>query len=149
MSQSSYMNIGNEIFYLESTIPTYFGVQKGYLDIHTMRYRIFGAVWKLVNERKYILGYWFADNENDIHRALKDTGFTDIIESQQTEVKEVYQTIRIEQDKENWSKRRRLHFFFMVRKPWKDLRKGWYVLKSSTNYPMILTCIQKNGIPFG
>ncbi|WML43835.1 hypothetical protein [Neobacillus sp. PS3-40] len=46
MSQSSYLNISNEIFYLESTIPTYFGVQKGYVDIHTMRYRIFGAIWK-------------------------------------------------------------------------------------------------------
>ncbi|MDP4087315.1 MAG: hypothetical protein Q8934_22385 [Bacillota bacterium] len=143
MGRSSNQIIGNERFYLINTVPTYFGIQDGYLDMQTMKYRVFGAVWKAVNDRKYILGYWFGDNQNEIHGFIKDAGFNDIISAQPTDIKEIYQIIRMEQDKENWSKRSRLNFFMVLKKPWKNLKKGWYVLKSSSNYPMTLTCIQK------
>lgn len=146
MSQPSYLNSRSARFYLECTVPTYFGLQKGYLDIYTMRYRIFGAVWKLVNGKRYILGFWFSDNENDIYRALKDAGYTDPINSQKNELNEIYHSIRMEQDKKNWSSRRKLQAMAIIRKPWKDLKKGWYVLKSSNNFPMVLTCVQKKQI---
>lgn len=143
MSQLSYMKIDHACIYLDSTIPTYFGSQNGYLDMHTMRYRVFGAVWKLIDGRKYILGYWFADQKSEILCAIKDVGFTTPIKSQKNEINEIYQSIRMEQDKENWSKRSRLPFLSIMKKPWKDLRNGWYVLKSSAKFPCILTCIQK------
>jgi hypothetical protein len=143
MSQLSYLNIDHRYLYLGNAVPDYYGLQMGCLDMHTMKYRVFGAVWKLIDGRKYILGYWFADQESDILIAIKDAGFTDPIKSDLNEINEVYQSIRIEQDKENWSKRSRLRFLSIVKKPWKDLRKGWYVLKSSDNFPCTLTCIQK------
>jgi hypothetical protein len=39
--------------------------------------------------------------------------------------------------------RRKLPFLSFVKKPWKDLRTGWVVLRSSSNFPCILTCLQK------
>ncbi len=65
----------------------------------TMRYRIFGAVWKPVDGTRYILGYWFADNENDIHYALlRKAGFFAPIKSQKGEIDQIYQDIREEQE---------------------------------------------------
>ncbi|MED4226970.1 hypothetical protein [Neobacillus cucumis] len=143
MSQPSYLNIDNECFYIENTAQTYFGIQNGYLDMHSLKYRMFGAVWKPIHSKKFILGYWFADHEKDIYCAIKDAGFIDLIKGQETEINEIYQSIRMEQDKENWSKRSRLHVLSIVKKPWRNLSKGWYVLRSSSDYPMNLTCIQK------
>jgi hypothetical protein len=143
MSDYSFLKIGNGCFYLDSTTLTYFGIQKGYLDIHTMRYNIFGAVWKIANGRKYILGYWFAEHENDIKRAIQAAGFSDAIKSEQNEIDEIYHSIRGEQEQKDWSKRKMLNVLSFMKKPWKDLKEGWYVLNSSTNFPMILTCIQK------
>lgn len=34
-------------------------------------------------------------------------------------------------------------FFNNFKKPWKDWKKGWYILKSESKFPCILTCIQK------
>ncbi|WP_307414297.1 hypothetical protein [Neobacillus ginsengisoli] len=145
MSKPSYQGKSNTYVYLDNTLPTYFGLNSGYLDIQTMRYRIFGVVWKIVDDTRYILGYWFTDNENDIHHAIQKAGFSDPIKSQKGEIDQLYQAIRAEQDKENWSKRRRLHFLLNMRKPWNELTEGWYVLKSGNDFPMALTCIQKKG----
>lgn len=46
------------------SVQTFFGIGKKQLDT-TMRYRNFGAVWQIKNGYRYILGYWFCDNEND------------------------------------------------------------------------------------
>ncbi|MED1469205.1 hypothetical protein [Bacillus salipaludis] len=81
MSHLSHREINNILFNLHNSNPNYFGLKDGYLDMHTMRYRIFGAVWKLAEGRKYILGYWFADHENDIHMAIQNAGFTNIIKT--------------------------------------------------------------------
>jgi hypothetical protein len=143
MSNNSHGNIHNADVFSKRNVSTYFGIKDGFLDMHTMKYRIFGAVWKSVDGRKYILGYWFRDKESEILWAIKDAGFTDLLKSQKNEINEIYQSIRMEQDKENWSKRSRLHFLSFMKKPWKDLKEGWYVIKSSSYFPCILTCIQK------
>ena len=143
MFKPCYQSKSNTYVCLDPTLPTYFGFNSGYLDMHTMRYRILGAVWKLVDGTRYILGYWFADNEKDIHQALHQAGFINPIKSQKGEIDRIYQAIREEQDSENWSKRRRLNFILTMKKPWKELPKGWYVLKSGNDFPMALICIQK------
>lgn len=99
--------------------------------------------------RRYILGYWFADHENEIYCAIQKAGFSSPIKSQNNEIAKIYQIIRTEQDKENWTIRRRLHFLLIMKKRWKELTEGWYVLKPGYDHPMALTCIQKNGIPYG
>jgi hypothetical protein len=143
MSKSSYQGKNNTYACLDSTLPTYFGLNSGYLDMNTMRYRIFGAVWKLVDGTRFILGHWFADNENDIHHALHEAGFFDPIKSQRGEIDQIYQAIREKQDNENWSKRRRLYFLLTRKRAWKELPKGWYVLKTGNDFPVALICIQK------
>lgn len=143
MIQHSQKNIHYAGVYLDSTEPTYFAFKSGYLDMHTMKYRVFGATWKTIDGRKYILGYWFADNPNEIHRFTQEAGFSNTAKAKENEINEIYLSIRMEQDKDNWTKRSMLHLFSMMKKPWKDLRKGWYVLRSDANFPMVLTCIQK------
>ena len=143
LTQLTYTHINRPYLYLEGTKSTYFGIKKECLDMHTMKYRVFGAVWILKDGKKYILGYWFADKVSEILIAIKDAGFSSPIQSQKNDVDEIYQTIRMEQDRDNWTQKSRLPFICILKKPWKDLRKGWYILKSSTNYPTILTCIQK------
>jgi len=143
MAHPFYSNRDNEYSDLDSTLPTYFGFKKGCFDMQTMKYRVFGAVWKLLDGKKYILRYWFADQENEILFAVKDAGFTSPISSQVDDINDIYQVVRMKQDIENWSKKSKLKFYLILKKPWKDLRKGWYVLKSSTNFPCVLTCIQK------
>ncbi|MDQ0199310.1 hypothetical protein [Neobacillus ginsengisoli] len=143
MSKPSNLGKSHTYVYLDNTLPTYFGLNSGYLDIHTMKYRIFGAVWKLVDGRRYILGYWFADHENEIHCAIQKAGFSAPMISQKNEIDQIYQIIRTEQNKKNWSIRRRLHFLLIMKKPWKELTEGWYVLKSCNDFPMAVTCIQK------
>jgi hypothetical protein len=143
MSKNSHRNIHNADIFPKRNVSTYFGIKGGFLDMHTMKYRIFGAVWKSVDGRKYILGYWFREKESEILCAINDAGFTDLMKAHKNEINEIYQSIRMEQDKENWSKRSRLHFLSFMKKPWKDLKKGWYVIKSSSHFPCILTCIQK------
>ncbi|MFB6468141.1 hypothetical protein ACE38V_15245 [Cytobacillus sp. Hz8] len=129
--------------YNNNSTPIYYGLQGGYLDIHTLRYRVFGAVWKLINRKRYIMGYWFADNEEDIHVAIQKAGFSKLIQRSDLEIKEVYHCIRKEQEKENWSNRTRLPFLTVIKEPWKNLSDGWFILQSSTNFPCVLTCIQK------
>ena len=143
MNQLSYTNFDYAYLYLDNTCPTVFGSKKDCFDMHTLRYRVFGAVWKLVDGKKIILGFWYADNEGELQCAIKSAGFTDIINSNFDDINEVYQSIRFEQDQQNWSKRSKLPILTILKKPWKDFRKGWYVIKSSANFPCILTCIQK------
>lgn len=111
MSIFSQRNVIKKYFYDDTSMPTYFGIQEGCLDIHTLQYRIFGAVWKLIDGKRYIFGYWFADQEKDIHLAIKNVGFTHPIKADVKEINDVYQSIGIEQEKENWETERNFLFF--------------------------------------
>jgi hypothetical protein len=144
MSQLSYTNYDYAYLYSDNTFPTFFGSKKDCFDMHTLRYRVFGAVWKLVGGKKIILGYWFTDNESELQSVMKRAGFTDLMNSNIGDINEVYQSIRFKQDQQNWSKRSKLPILSLLKKPWKNLEKGWYVVKSGANFPCILTCIQKN-----
>ncbi|MGJ7912451.1 hypothetical protein [Neobacillus sp. LXY-1] len=144
MIQLSNTNFDFEYLYLDNSCPTLFGSKKDCFDMHTLSYRVFGGIWKLIDGKRIILGYWFADNESELQYAIRSAGFTELINSDNGEINEVYHSIRIEQDQQNWSNRSKLPILSILKKPWKDLRKGWYVLKSGTNFPCILTCIQKN-----
>lgn len=142
MRQNTHRNLNNK-YDGDQTISAFYGIKCSCLDIHTMRYRVFGALWKWVDGKRYIIGYWFADNVNEILCRIQKAGFTSIINSKENEINEIYNLIRIQQDNENWSKRKMLQFLSIMKKPWKDLKRGWYVIKSGNKFPMIVTCIQK------
>lgn len=144
MSQPYYMKFDYAYLYLDHTFPTLFGSKKDCFDMHTLRYRVFGAVWKLIDGNKIILGYWFADNERELQYTIRNAGFTELTFSDNSGINEIYHSIRNEQEQQNWSKRSKLPILSILKKPWKDLREGWYVLKSDDHFPSILTCIQKN-----
>jgi hypothetical protein len=143
MSHNSYPQLKYEYLDLDETSPIYFGLKKDCLDMYAMRYRMFGAVWKSVDGKKFILNYWFGDSEDDIQCDVKKAGYVEFKLSNLEDIKEVYQSIRLEQELQNWFKRRKLPILTIWKKPWKNLRKGWYVLKSTKGFPMVLTCVQK------
>jgi hypothetical protein len=143
MSQLSYPHINYTCLFLDQTIPTYFGLKKDCFDMHAMRYRVFGAVWKSIDGKKIILNYWFGDSEDEIQFDVKNAGYSEFNLSNIEDLNEVYQSIRLEQDQQNWSKRSKLPIFTIWKRPWKDLKKGWYVLNSTNDFPMVLTCIRK------
>lgn len=143
MSQFSYSPIKYAYLDLDENSPIYFGVKKDCFDMHVMRYRVFGAVWKSIDGKKIILNYWFGDSEDEIQLDVKNGGYVEFKLSNLEDIKEVYQSIRLEQELQNWFKRRKLPILTIWKRPWKDLRKGWYVLKSTNDFPMVLTCIQK------
>jgi hypothetical protein len=93
--------------------------------------------------KKVILNYWFGDSEDQIQFDVKNAGYFEFKLSNLEDIKEVYQSIRLEQELQNWFERRKLPILTIWKRPWKDLRKGWYVLKSTNDFPMVLTCIQK------
>jgi hypothetical protein len=143
MSQISYSPIKDACLDLDETSPIYFGLKKDCFDMHAMRYRVFGAVWKSIDGKKIILNYWFGDSEDEIQFNVKKAGYFEFKLSNLEDIKEVFQSIRLEQELQNWFKRRKLPILTIWKRPWKNLRKGWYVLKSTNDFPTVLTCIQK------
>ena len=142
MSEHSLEKNINANLYSDTSIPTYFGYQEGYLDLKTLRYRAFGAIWKQLGRKRFILGYWFADDESEINSSVKKAGWNNLINAN-NQIKEIYKCIRSEQEKENWQKRRRLPFHSMFKKPWKGWKEGWFIIRSNNHFPCILSCIQK------
>lgn len=98
--------------------------------------------------KRYILGYWFADQENEIKVSVEKAGWRTYIK-EDDEISEIYKCIKTAQEKENWKNRSRLPFTSIFKKPFKDWSVGWYVLRSNNHFPCILSCLQKNVILFG
>jgi hypothetical protein len=48
----------------KKSIPIYYGIGFKHLDIQTLQYKMFAAVWENMNGYRYIIGYWFGDNKD-------------------------------------------------------------------------------------
>ncbi|MGG3466363.1 hypothetical protein ABES02_02190 [Neobacillus pocheonensis] len=119
----------------------YFGCEKGYLDIHTLKYRWFGAIWKYQGSLKIVMGYWFGDSASEIRKQIQLYGHTHSCETK--DLQEVYSTIRDLQKEQDWKQRSRLSIFAIFKSPWKDVKSGWYILRSRKTYPCYVSAIQK------
>lgn len=119
----------------------YFGCEKGYLDIHTLKYRWFGAVWRYQGSLKIVIGYWFGDSESEIRKQTQFYGHTHYCGT--NDLQEVYSTIREIQKEQDWKQRSRLSFFTLFKSPWRNVKLGWYILRSRKTYPFYVSAIQK------
>ncbi|MCQ6277716.1 hypothetical protein [Bacillus sp. EB600] len=135
MSKLTYENRFTTRYLLDSHEPIYFCCKRGFLDPHTLRYRMFGAVWKLMDGKRYILGYWFADQQNEIKVSVEKAGWRTYIK-EDDEISEIYKCIRTAQENENWKNRSKLPFISIFNKPLKGLERGMVCIKINQPFPM-------------
>jgi hypothetical protein len=119
----------------------YFGCEKGYLDIHTLKYRWLGAIWRYQGSLRIVMGYWFGESESEIRKQIQFYGQTHSCDTK--DLQEVYSTIQDLQKEQAWKQRSRLSIFAIFKSPWKDVKSGWYILRSRKNYPFYVSAIQK------
>ncbi|AGK53699.1 hypothetical protein [Bacillus sp. 1NLA3E] len=131
-----------KVFLKNNAVQTYFGIVNKQLDIFTMRYRMFGAVWNIQNGFRYINGYWFSDNKNDLINYINCGQWKNLV-NQVDQIADVYQVIREEQEKGLWEKRIKLPNNTNYQENWKGKKAGWYIIKSCKHFPCSMTCIQK------
>ncbi|GGL54872.1 hypothetical protein [Sporolactobacillus putidus] len=118
--------------------PLYFGTGQNYLDIFSLRYRWFGAVWKVRAETTILLRYAFADNE-EVAKAKIQSG--ESAKRDDAHLEEIYKFIRNTQKDEDWGKRSRLHLFGVRESPWKKMKPGWYIVRSRKQYPLYISAV--------
>ncbi|MFE5431644.1 hypothetical protein [Peribacillus simplex] len=80
---------------MKGTQYSHFGIGANFLDIHAMRYRMFGAVWKVEKGFRYIMGYWFADSEKIITEIVHSEGWTNL-QKVSGQISDIYQAVRAE-----------------------------------------------------
>lgn len=122
----------------------YFGSEPCCLDIFTLRYRWFGAIWKYEGNHQTVLGFWFGDNKRDVVEQAHDAGWISFVDSNDPEAtRSVYEHIRNRQREHDWGQRSRLALYTAFIKPWKDVPPGWYVIRSDRRFPFYVAAIRK------
>jgi hypothetical protein len=119
----------------------YFGCEDGCLDINTLQYRWFGAVWKLQGSVKIVCGYWFGNSESDVRNQARIYGSLQNVSTEH--LQDVYSSIRKIQNEKDWKQRSRLPFFSLFTSPWKGVDSGWYIIRSRETYPFYVSAIRK------
>jgi hypothetical protein len=121
-----------------------FGYVSDLLDITTLSCRWFGAIWREENRMNLVLGYWFADSLNELMELVKKAGWQNFMgANDKTSIQMIYTDIRFEQKRQDWERRSRLPVLTRFKKPWKQMPKGYHVLFSRSDLPLIATCICK------
>lgn len=117
---------------VQETNITYVGIKGHCLDIFTLKYRWFGAVWLQTIQRRIIVNYWFADTEQELLTKIEDCGKA---KRDDSAVENMYESIRNEQTKKDWEHRSLKPIGRRNRVPWKRMRSGWYVLRLQSTFP--------------
>lgn len=129
---------------MASTSKVHFGCISGCLDIFTLRYRWFGAAWQYQDEHQIVLGFWFGDNIQEIIQQANNAGWHSFDHSNvPKDARSVYDHIRNQQKQQDWDKRSRLPLRTAFKKPWKDVREGWYVIRSRSIYPLYVSAVYR------
>ncbi|WML48984.1 hypothetical protein RCG23_02395 [Neobacillus sp. PS3-34] len=128
---------------LINTEQVQFGYSDGFLDINTLSYRGFGAIWTKKNNINYIIGYLFTDNYQDFREFLKNFHIVIGNEVDCKSLRQIYDTIRLEQEKKNWSTCKRLPILTVLQNPWRSFPPGWYILRSRKQFPFITYVIHR------
>jgi hypothetical protein len=88
-----------------------------------MRYRLVGAVWQFHNGYRYIIGYWFGDNKNEITKIINCEGWSNLL-NREEELNDVYHVIREKQEKELWKNRYKLPNNIKHQENWQGKKTG-------------------------
>jgi hypothetical protein len=125
----------------------YFAHAPGYLDIYTLSYRWFGAVWTLNNElQQLVRGYWFGNEQEEVIRQAKHAGWHFLNEvKNEGIIRPIYEAFRRMQRELDWNKRSRLSIRSSVSRPWRTVKPGWYIIRSRDQFPLYISSVQKRG----
>lgn len=88
------------------------------------------------------MGYWFAESEEELLNILETENWRDLTK-QNEQINEVYLIIRKEQESNLWKKRIKLSNKKINQEYWIRKKPGWYLIKSSKDFPCLITCFQK------
>ncbi|MFC5451290.1 hypothetical protein [Paenibacillus aestuarii] len=125
----------------------HFSCAPGYLDIYSLRYRWFGAVWTLNEQNQRVVsGYWFGNNREDVVEQALHEGWNSFIEvAGESSIKSIYETFRRRQQEIDWHKRSLLINKSLFSKVWKTAKSGWYIIKSRDHFPFYISSVKKKG----
>ncbi|MFP4976795.1 hypothetical protein ACE6ED_15430 [Paenibacillus sp. CN-4] len=120
----------------------YFGTCRGLLDPVSLEFRCFGAVWYEEHGHRYVVGYGFGEHRVEILRQFNLSLSLRECADDRT-VREIYQEIRTIQQEQDWSGRTRLPLLAAFKQPWREMRPGWYVLRSRQCFPCHVSFVHK------
>lgn len=126
------------------TTPLYFECVPSCLDIFTLSYRWFGAVWTEEAGNQTVLAFWFGNDRQDILDQAQREGWGVFVQTKdQQMIQRIYQQIRSQQRVHDWNKCSRLPIHKAFTKPWKDVKPGWYVIRSRQQFPFYVSAIRR------
>ncbi|KIL36747.1 hypothetical protein SD70_31370 [Gordoniibacillus kamchatkensis] len=125
----------------------YFSCAPGYLEIFTLSYLWFGAIWTKDNQSRHsVQGYWFGDCKEDVLTKVKQNDWNSIVEVVDfSAVDSIYETFRRKQTVSDWNRRSYLPMRSLLTKRWRSVKAGWYILRSRDTYPFYLSEVRKRG----
>lgn len=112
------------------------------LDWATLRYRWFGVVWECRRDANVVVKYHFADSEESLEQWLRRDHW-ERIPRMQDNARYFYRTLRDQQESRDWAYHTRLAFYTVLKKPWKNVQPGWYVICSGNEYPLLVTAVER------
>jgi hypothetical protein len=125
----------------------FFACAPEYLDIYTLSYRWFGAVWTLDTQGgRLVRGYWFGDGVEEVLGQAKHAGWQSIAEGgTEGDIRQIYEAVRRKQQVSDWNKRSCLPLRSSLSKPWRTVKSGWYAFRSRDQFPLYVASLQKKG----
>lgn len=110
----------------------YMGIHPECLDIYTLKYRYFGALWKRYGMKIKVMRYWFADTKEAALAPAARFGKTTRIDG---EVETIYQTFRQKQAIQDWTHHSLKPIGRSGRDPWREKKRGWYIVRLQNTFP--------------
>lgn len=122
----------------------FLGVQPNYLDLFVLEYRWFGAVWNFESNHRTVYAFWFGENKDHIIRQAAEAGWKEYSYSQDEEtVRTIYAQIRAQQREYDWRVRSRLPLKTIFVEPWRNVQRGWCVIRSRDTYPFYVCAMRR------
>ena len=122
--------------------PLYYDFAPRCLDWSTMRYRWFGVVWEERRNSNIMVKYHFEDNEKSLVQWLQKENWG-ILRRVTDKANDFYRSLRRHQESREWAYHSRMTFYTIYKNPWKTVKLGWYVIRSSNTYPCIVTAVER------
>lgn len=125
----------------------YFDTGSNYLEPCSLQYKWFGAVWRYENSNQIIVGYWFGDYESDILNQISLAGRSkESLRQQSVGLIKAYEAYRSAQSKLDWNKRTLFPVVTAFREPWRNVKNGWYILRSNPRFPAHISAVHKTRV---
>ncbi|MCI1858618.1 MAG: hypothetical protein LKI80_10725 [Sporolactobacillus sp.] len=126
---------------MKSKSLLYIGFQSHCLDIYSLKYRWFGALWRQHESRKKVIRYWFADTKQEAFAHAETLGPT---RREDGEVADIYRSFRRQQAKRDWTHHPVKPIGNANKEPWRSKREGWYIIRLQKSFPCYAAAVRVN-----